>query len=428
MSNNENDDLDVENFDDGGFDDFSKKGSLGDLWRNNPMVKIGVILAGLAVVAGGLVLFGGSEEKVTNSTIATRGNDVNEAPGTAEVSKTMQDSIEETNLQRAEEALRKQESSVPMPSVPPKGQLPVPTETPSGEDPLDRWKRMQEERVRQQETLKQAKPAGQAGKQVDTKTPAINAMADAMAGQMQSMLKTQKIDGPNNKNITGVDFVESVQEKRRKKTEEQNLRAQAASASKAGVEDDQIEDIVIPAGTIEYGQSIIEANTDAPGPVMAQIISGPLRGSRVIGSFTSTDEYITLNFNTIVIDGIDYPVEAVAIDPNSTLPGMVTEIDRRYFKRIILPMAAEFVTGFADALSESGTTSVYISDSSVTQSTSDKNSEQEVASGISEAGDKLSDILNDEADNTKPMLRLASGTPMGILFIAPVVDTSLESR
>ena len=107
---------------------------------------------------------------------------------------------------------------------------------------------------------------------------------------------------------------------------------------------------------------------------------------------------------------------------------MVTEIDRRYFKRIILPMAAEFVTGFADALSESGTTSVYISDSSVTQSTSDKNSEQEVASGISEAGDKLSDILNDEADNTKPMLRLASGTPMGILFIAPVVDTSLESR
>jgi len=427
MSNNDDNDMDVENFDDGGFDDFSKKGSLGDMWKNNPMVKIGVILAGLAVVGGALVLFGGPEEKETPSTIATRGNDVNEAPGSSEVSSTMKDSIEETNLQRAEDALRKEESAVPMPYEPPKGQLPVPAETPSGEDPLDRWKRMQEERVRQQETLKQARAPSDKTKQVDTKTPAINAMAKSMSAQMQSMLKTQKIDGPKNKNITDVKFLEEVEENKRKKIEENNMRAQAAQAQSA-VDDDQVEDIILPAGTIEYGQSVIEANTDAPGPVMAQIISGPLRGSRVIGSFTSTDDYITLNFNTIVIDGIDYPIEAVAIDPNTTLPGMVTEIDHRYFKRIILPMAAEFVTGFADALSESGTTSVYISDSSVTQSSSNKSSEQEVASGVSEAGDKLSEILDEEAENTKPMLRLASGTPMGILFIAPVTDTNLESR
>lgn len=427
MSNNDDNDMDVENFDDGGFDDFSKKNSLGDMWKNNPMVKIGVILAGLAVVGGALVLFGGPEEKETPSAIATRGNDVNEAPGSSEVSSTMKDSIEETNMQRAEDALRKEESAVPMPYEPPKGQLPVPAETPSGEDPLDRWKRMQEERVRQQETLKQTRPPGQQGKQVDTKTPAINAMAKSMSTQMQSMLKTQAIDGPKNKNITDVKFLEEVEEKKRKKLEEQNMRAQAAQAQTA-VDDDQVEDIILPAGTIEYGQSVIEANTDAPGPVMAQIISGPLRGSRVIGSFTSTDDYITLNFNTIVIDGIDYPIEAVAIDPNTTLPGMVTEIDHRYFKRIILPMAAEFVTGFADALSESGTTSVFISDSSVTQSSSDKDSKQEVASGVSEAGDKLSEILDEEAENTKPMLRLASGTPMGILFIAPVTDTNLESR
>ena len=37
MSNNDDNDLDVENFDDaGGFDDYSKKGTIGDLWRNNP--------------------------------------------------------------------------------------------------------------------------------------------------------------------------------------------------------------------------------------------------------------------------------------------------------------------------------------------------------------------------------------------------------
>jgi intracellular multiplication protein IcmE len=148
----------------------------------------------------------------------------------------------------------------------------------------------------------------------------------------------------------------------------------------------------------------------------------------VLGSFTSSDEYLTLNFSQLVLDGISYPIEAVAIDPDTTLPGMITEIDHKYFKRIILPMAAEFVSGLADAISESGTTSVYISDSSVTQSSSDKNDKQEVASGVSAAGDKLSEIMDDEADKAEPMLRVAAGTPMGVLFVAPVTDSTLETR
>jgi intracellular multiplication protein IcmE len=197
-------------------------------------------------------------------------------------------------------------------------------------------------------------------------------------------------------------------------------------AASTGIE--QVENIILPAGTIEYGQLLIEANTDAPGPVLAQIVSGPLRGSRVLGSFTSTDEYLTLEFSQLVLDGISYQVQAVAIDPNTTLPGIITEIDRKYFTRVILPMAAEFVTGFTDAISESGSTSVFISDSSVTQSTEDKDSRQEVSSGISEAGDKLSEILEEEADRAQPMLRVAAGTPLGVLFVQPVTDTGLDTR
>jgi intracellular multiplication protein IcmE len=172
---------------------------------------------------------------------------------------------------------------------------------------------------------------------------------------------------------------------------------------------------------------LIEANTDAPGPVLAQIFTGPLKGARVIGSFQSTEEYITLSFNMIVIDGINYPINAVAIDPDTTLPGVITEIDHRYFKRIVLPMAAEFVSGLAEAISESGSTTVVIEGDTVAESESDKNSQQEVASGITEAGDKLSEILEEEADATVPMLRVASGTPVGILFVGPVTDSNLAS-
>lgn len=432
MSNNNNDDdIDVENFDDaGGFDDFSKKGTIGDLWRNNPMVKIGVILAAFAVIVGGIILFGGGDDKPGTSRL-TGGSSVNETPGSSEVSASMQQSIEEKNVQMTEDALRRGGSAVPIPIEPPKTVMPIPMEETAAEDPLDRWKRMQEERVRQQELLAQSKPekAVPTKPPVDTKTPAVNAMSQSMATQMQAILQSQKIPGPQFKRITPVTFVESVEKKKLDRLDAMNKRLadqKAAADMAAGVE--QVENIILPAGTIEYGQLLIEANTDAPGPVLAQIVSGPLKGSRVLGSFKSTDEYLTLNFSQLVLDGISYQIDAVAIDPDTTLPGMITEIDRKYFKRVVLPMAAEFVSGLADAISESGTTSVYISDSSVTQSTADKDSRQEVSSGISEAGDKLSEILDKEADAAQPMLRVAAGTPMGVLFVAPVTDEALENR
>lgn len=419
MSNNDiDDDLDVGTFDDGGFDDYSKKGSLGDLWRNNPMVKIGTILAIFALFVGGIVLFGGGGEKPPASMVSS-GMDVTEAPGTSEISSTMEQAIQDKNAENVEEAARTGGSAIPIPTQPSKGVMPLPVEEANQEDPLERWRQMQEERVRQQQVMNQALPADPQVPAVDTKAPAVTALSQSMISQMQSILQEQKAPKFMKKDITAVTFLEDLEKRKQEKLAAQNQVLAAASGAATTTD---VQNIIIPAGTIEYAQLILEANTDAPGPVLAQIMSGPLNGAKVLGSFTSTDNYLTLNFSTVVIDGVDYQVQAVAIDPATTLPGVITEIDRRYFKRVILPMAAEFVTGLTDAISESGSTSVYISDSSVTSSTSDKNSDQEVASGISEAGEKLSDILDEEADKTKPMLRVASGTPIGILFVAPVID------
>ncbi len=424
MSNDIENDIDTEAFDDegGGFDDFNKKGTLGDLWRNNPMVKIGVILAGFAIIVGALILFGGKEDRFPPSAVGTAA-DVSEAPGSSEVSETMRQSLEEENLQRTEAALRNSGSVVPMPIDPPKGTLPLQVEDTQGEDPLDRWRRMQEERVRQQEMLVQEKPqAVQQTPPVDTKGPAIKALSEGMMQQMQAILSNQGIKKTQTMNITAVNYLDEL------KNRQNQMLAQQQIAAAAIQQDVEIQNILIPAGTIEYGQLLIEANTDAPGPVLVQMVSGPLRGARILGSFQSTDKYIILRFHSIVMDGVSYQADAVGIDPNTTLPGLITDIDNHYFKRIILPAAAKFVSGLAGAISESGTTSIYISDSTVTQSESDKDSEQEVASGIEEAGDSLSDILDDEADKTEPTLRVASGTPMGILFVAPVFETTQETR
>jgi intracellular multiplication protein IcmE len=275
--------------------------------------------------------------------------------------------------------------------------------------------------------LAQAKPPQiQAEAPVDTKTPAVNALSTSMMSQMQAILQNQTIPTVSFKKITEVTFLEDLERKRYNREMEMAQRVGATAAAGGQYTEGQVENILLPAGTIEYGQILIEANTDAPGPILAQIYTGPLKGARVLGNFQSTDEYIMLSFQMIIIDGINYPIQAVAIDPDTTLPGVITEIDNRYFKRIVLPMAAEFVKGLTEAISESGTTTVVISGETVTESTSDRDSEQEVASGISEAGEKLSEILEEEADSTQPMLRVAAGTPVGILFVAPVTDSNLD--
>lgn len=421
MSNNDDidNDLDVEDFDDTGFDDFTQKGSLGDLWRNNPMVKIGVILAGFAVVVGAIILFGGSDPS-TNVSRVSSGSTVTEAPGTSEVSETMRESLEQANIQRVEDASRTGGSAIPIPIDPPKGTLPLQLEQESGEDPLERWRRMQEERIRQQETIAQTRPSQQeAAPPVDTRTPVVNALSQTMVSQMQAVLQNQRIPGVQHKNITGTQFLEAVENKKLQQFERQQ-RQMLAIGNQANA--DVIENIFLPAGTIEYGQLLIEANTDAPGPVLAQIVSGPLRGSRVLGAFQSTQEYITLNFNQVVIDGINYSIRAVAIDPNTTLPGMVTEIDRRYFSRIVLPVAASFITGLARAVGDSGTTQVLIGNDTTAVSTFDRDTAQEIGAGIAEAGDVLGDLIDEEARRIRPMLRIAPGTPIGIFFINPVTD------
>lgn len=424
MTNNDNDldndlDLDLDDLDNNsGFDDFSKKGTLGDLWRNNPAVKVGVILAAFVVIVAGVILFGGKGEKLPPSRLGGS-SDLTEAPGSAEVSASYAQAIEEENTRRIEEALRQNDSAVPMPVEPPKGTIPLQVDEAAEEDPLDRWRRMQEERIQQQQIVNQTVEPPAPPPPPDTKTPAVNAMAQAMSMQMESVLANQQIKAPQLKTITNMAYLEALEDKKRQAREAELARQQSLIG---GVGNERIQNIIIPAGTIEYAQLITEANTDAPGPVMAQIASGPLAGSRLIGSFQSTENYLTLQFSMVVIDGVAEGANAVAIDPNTTLPGMVTEIDRRYLKRIILPAAGAFVEGLANAISESGTTTIYIDGNTVTQSTADRDNRQEVASGISEAGQELREILEDEADATRPMLRIAAGTAIGVLFVEPVIE------
>ena len=240
-------------------------------------------------------------------------------------------------------------------------------------------------------------------------------LSDSMAQQMSSILETKEMMSLNSTKLTDVDFLEVLREAE----EEAMLEAEELSDDDM-LDEEIVGEVLLPAGEILYAQLLTEANTDAPGPVLAQILSGPLKGSRILGSFEEQEELLTLNFETVVYEEESLSVDAVALDPATTLPAMATEVDHRYFKRIILPAAAAFVEGLAGAIGETTTVTVVTDGGTVVDAQEEPDSEQEVALGIEEAGQELGEILDEIADDTEVMIRIAAGTPIGILFLEPV--------
>ncbi|MFN3826303.1 MAG: DotG/IcmE/VirB10 family protein [Micavibrio sp.] len=388
------------------FDDFEGAGTSP---LNNPMVKVGIIVAAVAAIIGGIMLFGGEKEQGVSSRV--RGANVTATPGDEEVSPVMRKALEQQNQETVEEAARTGGSALPVPINTAEEKLGLPDAANSAqEDPLERWRKIQEERQKR-EALAQ-KPAVNQG---DANAQIIDKLAKSMNSQMQTILEAQSIMAPQSEKIAEHDYLEKEREAEAKKKADE-IAAQAAATGVAPV----YLDIIQPAGTIEYAQLITEANSDAPGPVLVQIMSGPLKGARMLGQFEVHERYLTLSFNTIVIDGVSYSVEAIALDPSSANPGVVTEIDQRYFSRVILPAAAAFVEGMGAAIAESGSTEVTVSGDTVTESTEDLDTREEIMKGVEEASSKVSEILDEQASSIERLVKVHAGTPVGVLFMQPV--------
>lgn len=426
MSNNdtENNNFDDVDFDtqDAGFDDFGtskSSGTLGDVWRNNPMVKVGAVLAVLAVIVGGAILFGGGEQKEAPSEL--RAAPVETKTGETQnaiVSDVYRQEIEKLNEEKIEAALAQQSSALPLSTDPARGRIAPIIEETAQEDPLERWRELQEQRRRSrpnptEEQLGQEPPRQP---EVDTRAQAVTALSQAMSTQMESILEGRKIPEMKLQEITPIDYLED------KAAEREEERRAEEEARNAETEEEGEEIILLPAGEVEFAQMITEANSDTPGPILAQILSGPLKGARALGEFTVEGDYLILSFNRVVLDGIDYDADAVALDPSTAGVGVATEVDQRYFTRVVLPAAADFVEGFASAVAQSESTTVTVNDSSTSSTEEDLDTGQEVASGFESLGREVGETFDEIANQTRPLVRVDPGTEIGILFVEPVIQ------
>lgn len=424
-------DDDFDNFDNNEFNDFNDKKSLKDIWAESPMMKIFTIAAGVILVIAAVSIFSTEEEQKSRT---GAGLDQNTTLG-GEVSQNYSEVIEEVNEQRLDTAVKTGTSTIPMLVNTEEQELISEVEElpPYQEfDPLATFRAAVQETPEEPEII-EPEPTLVAPEQVFQPQPiqqqipapapeTVQALAEAMSNAAGDLLNGHKPTAAKIMQVTSNDYLNPVI------TNESGFNGTYSNAdtiiddiNTENVEE-IIETILIPAGTINYAQIMIEANSDVPGPVLAQLMSGPLAGSKLIGDFTTAEEVLTLNFNSIIVDGINMKIKAIAIDPNTTLPGVATEVDQRYWQRVLLPAAARFLEGVGSAIAEDTQTTVTVSGDTVIEQQDALDFEQELGRGVEEGFQEISDFMEEESEQVKPLIRVARGTPVGIFFTEPVIE------
>lgn len=450
MTNNENEpgDVDIDTQED--FDkEPQSKVSLKDTWDNNPLLKIAaiVLVAGVLVV-GYLMIFG--KDEVIDPTRVGNASTVKGNVGD-KLDEEMENAIKKENEQRAAEAEKGSGSSMPIPITKPQDdQLSIPPAAkPEAADPLQEWRQKAEARRLSLEN--EAAPPEETD-QAPEVVPMVQPIrpqptmkldpqaAKALTQQMQAILATQAPKAASRVRVTKYD---NLWVQKRKK-DSLNAKAKGggvagaavgasgggaavaggATAGRGGVKKAKNE-LIVPAGNIAYAQLLNDLNSDIVGPALAQVMSGPFEGGRAIGQFSRQDEYLTLNFRRIIKDGVSYSINALAIDEETTLSAHSTDVDHHYFQRIVLPMAASFLTGYTNAASQTGTTVSQTPGGGQTQETPPPDPKQQLMTGATQAASTLSGILTE--DSSRPItVYVARGTTMGLLFMDSVTTSNAE--
>lgn len=169
-------------------------------------------------------------------------------------------------------------------------------------------------------------------------------------------------------------------------------------------------------GDILLAVNRVTLDSDAPGPAMAEIVLGPWKGARAVGSFVRHGENLVLSFTELVTQsGESLSIQACAIDPATDRTAVRSSVDTHALERFGGLIAASFLEGFGDAARRSGTStysSIYGSGSSTPRYSLSE--EAWIAGG--KVGERLGRQMEKNFDMA-PTVVLKSGTEMGILLL-----------
>lgn len=177
--------------------------------------------------------------------------------------------------------------------------------------------------------------------------------------------------------------------------------------------------LIHKAGDIVFAIIETSINSDEPGPVLARIVSGPLKGSKVLGDFERQDKKLMLTFNTLSVPDVpeSIAVDAIAIDPETARTALATGVDNHYLTKYGSLIAASFLEGMGQAVETSiGTPQLSSGGSATIANTLPADTRDQMIVGLGKAGQRIATEI--DKSNIQPTVTLNSGTGVGLLMMS----------
>lgn len=213
-----------------------------------------------------------------------------------------------------------------------------------------------------------------------------------------------------------------------KKDEKQEVVTAAGRTNNSTLPEAGAGPIIGRAGDILFAIIETSINSDEPGPVMARIVTGPLKGAKILGSFQRQDKKLMLSFNTLSVPDVpeSIGIDAIAIDPETARTALATNVDNHYLTKYGSLIAASFLEGMGTAVETSLGTPELNSDNSATiASQIPATSRDQIIVGLGKVGQRIATEI-DQSD-IQPTVTLDSGTGVGLLLMSDLrVEQSPE--
>jgi len=189
---------------------------------------------------------------------------------------------------------------------------------------------------------------------------------------------------------------------------------------------------VVDALEIFPAVTMTPVDTYKTGYFSARIAGGRLAGAFLVGRTQMVNEGLQPRFTQMRWNGKTYSIDAIALDEKSGTDAVDAQLDRRYMQRYVMPIVVAMVGGYTAAKAQTGTSVVGVgagggAGTAVVQPPPTE--KQAVNAGIAQGMSMTQRAVEQEA-SLPIRASLPAGTPIGVMFNAPVadVDSSREAN
>ncbi|MBU2852913.1 DotG/IcmE/VirB10 family protein [Acidithiobacillus ferriphilus] len=175
--------------------------------------------------------------------------------------------------------------------------------------------------------------------------------------------------------------------------------------------------VLAQPGHISFGELLTAMNSNEPGPVEAEIVSGRFQGAKLLGQFKREKDRLVIQFNEMTWNHQSYAISAYAIDAKTARTYVATSVNHHTLVRWGSLIAASLFGGVDNALAMSNSNTVMGNGyAAISQSLTGPEIPLYAAGNV---GNVLTPIMA-KRFNEPPTVREAQGAPIGLLFMKPV--------